>query len=384
MNKLEYDINDSSLEVARNFTIESNGRRFRLFLELVTSCYGNCEGCSLSFIDKKSLEPSMKIEMTKKIFDYFVPIISAKENLLTMSLNMGTGDFFIMDNQFFDDLFKEISIFFNKLPTPRKVLSISTSLSLPEEKLKEKLAIISKYLHPNQLALESVVDPLRLEKDYNRYLNNLKSLTKIFPFYDVVLNISSALKPEHGFLWAKFLLDTEALNFDIQYAINNTNDYRVKIKKEVFDQFISNLYDGLGDKAKDLFDLSVGIPSTKEEGSIFDEIENQAKEMINERVAVDSLGNMYPIAFGYGDILLDHRYDFPIIGNIDEKFDSKSAEKKVIDYLSDLFLKHKKCKTCEHSKVCYSTGYAFYNKFSNKDKCENIGRFVFEKIYANK
>lgn len=381
--ELKYDINETSLEIARDFTIKSNGRRFRLFLELVTSCYGNCEGCSLSFIDKKSLEPSMKIEMTKKIFDYFVPIIAAKENLLTMSLNMGTGDFFMMDNQFFNDLFKEISIFFEKLPTPRKVVSISTSLSLPEEKLKEKLAIMSNYLHPNQLALESVIDPLRLEKDYDRYLKNLRDITKIFPFYDVVLNISGALKPEHGFLWAKFLLDTEALNFDIQYAINNTNNYRVKIKKEIFDQFIINLYEGLGDKAKDLFDLSVSIPSTKAEGSIVEEMKNQAKEMINERVAVDHKGNMYPIAFGYGDILLDQRYDFPVIGNIYEPFDKTSAEKKVVDYLSNLFIQNKKCKTCEHSQICYSTGYAFYNKFSNQNKCENIGRFVFERIYEN-
>jgi radical SAM protein with 4Fe4S-binding SPASM domain len=378
-NDLNYNINDLSIENAREVTVKCNGKRFRIFLELVTSCYGNCSGCSLSFIDKTKISPSMDISQIQKTLNYFVNIINNKTDLRTTVINLGTGDYFMMSDDYLLSLFKSIRIFFDKLNTIRNVLTFSTSLSLPQEKIKSKLEIMTKYLHKSQFAVEAVIDPARLEKDYSRYLTNLNDITKYLPFFDVVLNISNSLKPEHGKILASFLKESNCLNFDIQYAINNTNYYRVKIEPKIFNAFIDNLYVNLGSEIKDIYELSITIPTQKEQYNIYHSLMEHAKYIVKERLAVKANGNIYPLGFAYGDIILDERFDFPSIGNINHDFDENLAVQKIFDYLNLLLNKNKKCLSCEFLSQCYGTGYSFYNKFDKTNSCENIGRIVFEK-----
>ena len=107
MNDIDY------LKALRKQTQDSNGKRYRIFLEVVTSCFGNCSGCALSYTARKNLNPDISLEQIQDIFKYFVPIINNKPNLTTTSLVLGTGEYFLMNEDFLNNLFKEVNLFFN-------------------------------------------------------------------------------------------------------------------------------------------------------------------------------------------------------------------------------------------------------------------------------
>ena len=331
---INYNIDSQDITEARELTIKSNGKRFRILLEIVTSCFGNCTGCSLSYTDRKNIKPVISIEKIQEILSYFVPIIREKKELITSVVNLGTGDYFMMDEKFLEDLFKSIRIFFDHLHTVRNILTVSTSLFLSEEKMKSRLEIMSRYLHPTQFAIDGVVDPFMLEKHYDRYLNNYKALTKTFPFFDLVLNLSNEITPEHILLMKKFLKELNILSFDIQYALNNGNTYRVKTNQDKIAQVFEAVYKELGEETKQLVELNLAMPDTKEDGqTIFEEMLSHARYIAKERVMVNNKGEIYPIGFGYGDIILDKRYNFnKPIGSIYEPYDEEKLLNKFLNF----------------------------------------------------
>jgi hypothetical protein len=373
-----YDVNDFDLEQARNNTLKFDGHRFRILFEIAKGCFGNCEGCSLSAIDRKENTPAMALENVKNTLNFFKPRINANKELVTSVVNYGTGDYFMMEESFLEDLFKITANFFNDLHTIRNVVTVSTSLFLSEEKMLPKIKAMTKYLKPGQFAIDGVVDPQRLSTHYDRYLNNYKSITKHLPFFDCVFNFSQGLNKEHADYVIKFIQEANLLNFDFQYAINNTNDYRVKMEQEEFLSFFNYIYQRV---PKELITMSIAQPlETIDDNPIYTDIEKHANEIVIERITVNDKGDIYPLGFGFGDIILDERFNFPSIGNIYTEFDETKAKKIIFNELKNIFMKNKICHSCRFSKQCYSTGYAFYNKF-NKDntKCDNIGIFFFDK-----
>ena len=259
----------------------------------------------------------------------------------------------------------------------------SADLFLSEEKMKSRLEIMSRYLHPTQFAIDGVVDPFMLEKHYDRYLNNYKALTKTFPFFDLVLNLSNEITPEHILLMKKFLKELNILSFDIQYALNNGNTYRVKTSQDKIAQVLEAVYKELGEETKQLVELNLAMPDTKEDGqTIFEEMLSHARYIAKERVMVNNRGEIYPIGFGYGDIILDKRYNFnKPIGSIYEPYDEEKAAQQIFEFLKEIFMKNRVCHSCEFSRLCYSTGYSFYNKLNTQHtSCENVGLYIFKKI----
>jgi radical SAM protein with 4Fe4S-binding SPASM domain len=379
-NDIDFDIDDPSIARDRNITIKVNGHRFRLFFEITTACFGNCNGCSLSSLARKDSGTAMSIENIKNALDYFVPIINSKKHLRTTILNFGTGDYFLIDEGFLTKLFTVINDFFSKIHTVRNGITIPTSLFLSQDKMKPKLELISSFFKKTQVAVEGVIDADKLEHHYDRYMSNYSMISSYLPLFDVALNISSTLTERQGELFTRFLNEANILNFDLQYAINNTNDYRVKIGREHFEQFFENVYKNIPNY---LIDLSVSLPTAShdDDTSIFDEINKNALEIIRERLIIDPNGNIFPLAFGFGDILLTQKYDFPPIGHISKPFNEEEAQKTIADYLKKIFVKNKVCHTCEFNKQCYGTGYAFYNKFNKTtSECENVGTFFFKKL----
>jgi MoaA/NifB/PqqE/SkfB family radical SAM enzyme len=375
--EIDYDLHDTSIESAREVTKQCNGKRFRILMEIAKGCYGNCEGCSLSAIDRKDSSPAMSIDLIKKVFNYFTPIINAKKNIRTSVVNFGVGDYLILKDEFLDELFKETNNFFNTLSTPRNVITISTSLLLSSEKMNKKLAIMTKHLHPNQFAFDVVIDPFRLAKNRENYTKNLKDLNKFFPFFDIVINISDGLTIEHAHEIVSFVKENKVLNVDFQYAINNTNNYRVKIDQNKFDDFMAVVNDELG---RDVVGLSISQPTNSTEGLITQEMDKQADDILNERYFVDDKGAIFPMAFAFGDIILDDRYGFKPIGHIDIPFNKVTAKAEILTYLKTLYLKNKVCQTCEFNTKCYGTGYGFYNAFTtDKKECQNLGLSIFKR-----
>ena len=375
--EIDYNLHNTDIESTRAVTVACNGKRFRILMEIAKGCYGNCEGCSLSAIDRKESQPSMDIAMVKKVFDYFIPIINSKKHIRTSVVNFGVGDYLILKDEFLDELFRETNQFFNSLNIPRNVLTVSTSLLLNSEKMNKKLEIMTRHLHANQFAFEVIIDPFRLSKNLDNYTNNLRDLNKKFPFFDVVINISDGLTAEHAKEMVKFVKNNSVLNVDFQYAINNNNNYRVKIDKEKFDGFMNVFHDELGGE---MVDLSISQPTNPLDGIVMEEIEKHADDILNERYFIDEKGSIFPMGFALGDIILDGRYDFKPIGHIDTPFNHITAKAEIVNYLKSLFLKNKVCHTCEFNTKCYGTGYGFYNNSStNKKECQNIGLSIFKK-----
>ena len=65
--KVDYDINSRDISQARELILKSDGTRFRIFLEIVTSCLGNCTGCSLSYIHKRDFSPELNLEKIQEL-----------------------------------------------------------------------------------------------------------------------------------------------------------------------------------------------------------------------------------------------------------------------------------------------------------------------------
>lgn len=380
INDINFDIENKDIYDTREVTIKCNGKRFRILLEVVRSCFGNCSGCSLSYSDRRKTEPEMSIETIQETLKYFIPIINKKNNLRTTVVNFGTGDYFAMEESFLEKLSKTIRIFFDNVNTVRNVITISTSLFLSEEKMLSKIKALKTHLHETQFAIDGVVDPLLLDVHMDRYIRNYKDLKKHFPFFDLVVNLSNSIEAKHLEKFMYFLKQIDVLNFDVQYAINNTNYYKIKTTSEKFKNMMNYIYNNIEEEEINILELSMAIPTQEEDTfTVFDAMQKNAKDIVRERVVVSKNGNIYPIAFGYGDIILDERYDFSPIGNIHDQFDTEVAEKMIFDYLKKLFIKNKACHTCDYNKYCYQTGYAFYNNFNTTNQCENVGRFILEK-----
>lgn len=385
MNDIFYDSNSTSIEDSIKTIGQLDGKRFRIFMDIVSSCFGNCSGCALSFTARKDTTPDMTIANVREYLGFFIPLINKKveENgLFTSVVNFGTGDYFTMEQEFLEYLFKETSDFFKQIKTKRNVMTISTSLFMKPEKMKPKIESIQKYLKGNQFAVDAVIDPTILNKNFDNYLANYKMIKKDFPFFDLVVNISNHVSENDIKNLMKFFKELNLLSFDVQYALNKTNTYRVKVDKEKFKELMYVIENEATDK-ETLLGYNLAIPSAKEDDNktIFEQIKGHAKEIVSERFAVKGNGDIYPIAFGYGDIILDEKYDMPRIGNIkDGIFNEEKAMEIIESYLINVFRKNKVCHTCEYSSMCYSTGYSFYNKFSHPKECENVGLYIFEGI----
>lgn len=390
---VEYDIKNIDLETTRFLTTQCNGHRFRVLLEIAKGCFGNCDGCSLSTLDRRSAKPAISLDMVEKTLDYFLPMINNDPSLGTTVVNYGTGDYFMLEEDYLEGLFFITKKFFEKTKTVRNVITISTSLFLPEDKMKSRVDIFKKYISPTQIAIEGVIDPNMLEKHYDRYLANFHALNKDMPFFDCVFNVADGVEERHADLIIKFMKDAHILNLDLQYAINNTNIYRVKISQDNFSRFFKYLKQKMKNNGMDnLLTMSISIPSAPinndeqesndgvaDVADVFSDMKKQAQGIIKERVTVDGDGDIYPLGFAYGDIILDHRYGFLPIGNINKPFNIEAAENIVFNHLKKLFLKNKPCVSCRFNRKCYSTGYAFYNNFSeNSLHCDNPGRVLYE------
>lgn len=376
MNDIDY------LKALRKQTQDSNGKRYRIFLEVVTSCFGNCSGCALSYTARKNLNPDISLEQIQDIFKYFVPIINNKPNLTTTSLVLGTGEYFLMNEDFLNNLFKEVNLFFKQLKTPINVLAVSSAMLMSEDKIIDKIMALKNNLDKNQFAIEGVIDPLLLEVHYDRYLKNYQDMIKHFPLFDLVVNLSDGLKPQNLDLLNKLLSEMDVFNVDIQYQLNGDNTYRVKTSPENFINCMDHIYANLKDKDSEVIDMSIALPmpTNDDDGlTVFDYIKKNAKESLEERILVKGNGNLYPVGTAYGDIFLDERYGFKPIGNISKPIDLKSAEEEIFKYMKNIFIKKAVCHTCEHNKQCYGSGYSFYNKFTTGKECDNVGLFAFRR-----
>ncbi len=389
MTEIFYDKDSNRIEDSTKTIRQLDGKRFRIFMDIVLTCFGSCTGCPLSFADRKNTSPEMSAKEVRRYLDFFIPMINQKvkeKGLFTSVVNLGTGDYFAMDQVFLDNLFKEIAEFFSHLDTPRNVMTITTSLFMKPVKMRPKIEAIQKHLRGNQFAIEGVVDPVVLDKHYNSYLENYKAIVKEFPFFDLVVNLSNQLEEKDIHNLMRFFKELNLLSFDIQYALNKTNVARVKADKHKLMSLLQIIENKSEDKER-MLGYNLAIPSARHDDNktIFDHIRGQAKEIMSERYAVKGDGSIYPLAFGYGDILLDEKYDMPRVGHVNDSFfDEEKAVKLIEKFLIDIFKKNKVCHTCEYSAMCYSTGYSFYNKFEeNPRKCDNVGWYIFEGLKNN-
>lgn len=372
-NIIGFDPANKNIEDQRKILQKCIDHKIRIALELTTSCYGNCMGCALSSDSKRAAAPIFSIEQLKKTFVFLEGHINNIPDLYTAVINFGVGDYFMLPDEYFEDVCRETKHFFSKVYPYRTGFTFTTSLLLKEEKMQSKIDIIKKYFHTSETLIEFVIDPMKLTERYDLYVKNYQYLIKQFPFMDFVINIAEGLTTEHAANVVKYTKEIDVQHLEVQYAIKNTNNYRVKIEQDKFNEFFQYIYDNYDKKI--VINSSVSEPTHNGEESILYYMEKFAKKIIGESILIDFHGNIYPVPTGFGDVLLDERYGFPPIGNIITGIDVEGGTKLMVDYLRELFRKNKACHICEHNKECYSSGYAFYNKFNtgNGNKCENIG-----------
>jgi hypothetical protein len=376
-----YDIENHDVSSTREVTVQCNGKRFRILMELAKGCYGNCGGCSLSTVDRGTPPPFDLAKIKEHLFA-FIPHIKSKKNLRTTVVNYGVGDYFLHDAKDLEALAALTRGFFDELPTARNVISLSTSLLTKPHKMEEKVRAITRHLHPTQVVFDAVLDPERMESHFDQYRENLSGLTKHFPFVDVVVNLHSGVNEMQAAQIHQFATHASVLNLDMQYALNNTNGYRVQMEQGEFEVFWRRLWvDFKGEGALQKITLSVNEPLVDQDMPLKDLIVAQLQSGAEERVLVDGNGLVHAVGFGFGDVLLDERQDLPPIGEI---------KNGVFEPRHQWWMPHTMallkqsmsapCRVCEHVKTCHGTGYAWYQRMSegHNKACQNPAKVFFD------
>lgn len=386
--KLGYSILEHDLSKTRDVTEKCDGHRFRIIIELAKGCYGNCLGCAMSNIEKKKPQPLDGTKL-KEYLGAFIPVINNKPEVLTTIVNYGIGDYFLYNEDSFEILAEATKWFFDQIKTERNVISLSTSLLSKPENMKEKAERIRKYLEPTQVVFEAVIDPERLEEHFDDYTNNLTLLTSYFSFLDVAINIRKGLTPKDAFLLHKFASQEQVLNLDLQYAVNNTNAYRVQTDPEDFQGFWETLWELFtkdGDERR--LSLSLSSPKVDEEMSLPELIKKTTDASFDERVLVDENGEVWFVAYGLGDIFIDSKFSIP--GIIDVKpigkieggvYIENPKTRRSLEHAMLKAAAGEECMDCKYVKSCYGTGYGWYHIHSgNLDKCGNPAKVCFDML----
>jgi hypothetical protein len=377
---LGYDIENTDISDTREVTVKCNGKRFRILMELAKGCYGNCSGCSQSIISR-NLAP-IAFEKLELALAAFIPVINSKE-IRTTVVNYGVGDYFIYQPEDLQRLSFITRAFFDQLHTQRNVISLSTSLLSKPDKIEEKARAILSHLHPTQIVFEAVIDPERLEENYDTYVSNLEGLTRIFPFFDVVVNIHTGLTKNQAAVVHRFAQHQKTLNLDIQYAINKDNLQRVAINPDDF-EFGARLFE-LFEQSQELEKITLSVNEAKADanGLVLPMLDKLISDSLNERVLVNiDTGLCYPVGFAFGDILLDERFDHPSIGYVHDGVyhpDPRAHQKMLKHALKNS--QKTVCQSCPHQTQCHGSGYGYYQNFSDT-VCNNPGRLLFKKADA--
>lgn len=386
--RLGYSIEETNLDKTRAVTENCDGHRFRVIVELAKGCYGNCLGCAMSNIEKKKPEP-LNVTKLKEYLGAFIPVVNNKPDVLTTIVNYGIGDYFLYDEDSFDALAEATRWFFDQIKTERNVISISTSLLSKPENMKEKAARVRKHLAPTQVIFDAVIDPERLEEHFDNYTKNLELLTSYFSFVDVAINIHKGLTPKDAFWLHKFTSQRQVLNLDIQYAVNNTNSYRVQTNPDDFRGFWETLWE-LFEKDNDekRLSLSLSSPQIDDEMSIPELIKKATDAAFDERVLVDLEGNVWFVAYGLGDIFVDKKFTVPgiidvqPIGKIENGIYIQNPQtRRTLERAMLKASSGEECRDCEYVKYCYGTGYGWYHIHSEDlNTCGNPAKVCFDML----
>jgi hypothetical protein len=381
-----YDMVETDVQKTRAVTVQCNGKRFRILMELSKGCYGNCSGCSLSTTERKSPQ-GLDFEKIKKHLWAWLPHIQSNPELRTTVVNYGVGDYFLFDAVDLECLSWITREFFDALPTQRNVISMSTSLLTKAHKMEDKVKAIQKHLHPTQVVFDAVIDPERLTEHGESYRENLAGLTSKFPFVDVVVNAHQGLTEHMAKQVHAFASDAKVLNLDIQYAVHKDNLYRVRVDAEAFTPFWSALWTAFHqNESQEKITLSVAKPVVDEGMSLVDLISRQVEDSIQERVLVQDDGRVFMDGFGFGDVLLDERYEAPHIGIIEEGvFKANRTGVNKLKAMLYRVAQGRECQSCQHQKKCYGTGFGWYQKHApNVHECHNPAKVWFETLDKKK
>jgi hypothetical protein len=378
---LGYDIESTDVIQTREVTVQSNGKRFRILMELAKGCYGNCSGCSLSTTER-NVPPPIDLAKVKAQLKAFISVINEKKHLRTTVVNYGVGDYFLFDENTLEGLASVTRQFFAQLNTQRNVISLSTSLLSKPEKMAEKVARIKKHLHPTQVLFDAVIDPERIKEHFDAYTRNLTGLTDAFAFVDVVVNVHKGLTEENAYWVHQFARHAKVLNLDIQYAVHKDNRYRVQINPDEFEPFWKALWSAFeAEQASEKITLSMTDPIVDDELSLPDLIHKNVVLGLDERVLVDQNDQVWAVGFGFGDVLLDERFNVAPVGHIQSGrlvWDTKGIHKLERALLNQA--NSAVCASCEHVKKCYGTGYGWYQlQTDTPGICGNPARLVFER-----
>lgn len=371
-NIIGFDVHNTDMDEQRKILNKCVDHKLRIAIELTTACYGNCMGCALSSDSRRAIDPIFSIEQLKKTYQYLENVVNSNKDLYTTVLNFGVGDYFMLPDEYFEKVCKESREFFDRLHTYRNGFTFTTPMLLRDKDFLPKIEILKKYFHLSETLVEFVIDPIKLKDRYNLYVRNYNYLHSHFPFMDFVINVYDGLTQEHAAEIVKFTKEIKVQNLEVQYAIKNNNSHRVKIDQSKFNDFFEYIYENYDEKI--IINSGVNIPYHSGDESMSYYMNKFVNKIINESIHIDHLGNIYPVPSAFGDVILDYRYDFPPIGNINEGLDNRKAVSVMTKYMMDIYKKNKACHSCEYNKECYSSGYVFYNKFNKSgDTCENIG-----------
>jgi hypothetical protein len=238
-----------------------------------------------------------------------------------------------------------------------------------DENFKRRLGIIHQFIDKEKMHLEVVVD-IKSKNLFDLYSRRLDIIVSKNIVFDLVLNLHPLISTEDVDNFIALNKDRAVgldivLNFQsIQKNPQFTPEFGVVIEKLMMSTMgkysVANLAQYFVDKDIPMSDL------------VYNFVENQA----NNGFAIDKMGDIYFLAYGFGDIVLQNKKGQ--LGYVD--FENKRFVFNPTHALKRNILSNcckEVCSRCDFQKKCHGTGFGLYQTYGSNEVCVNPSKELF-------
>lgn len=389
---------DSSKKWRDYFEVtNNNSKSFKLFIETAYGCHGTCVGCPIPLNLRMDNSPKWEINNLERT------LLPFAENLLNyrksnkfpeienLAITLGPAENLYFTENYLENLANISNNFSSKLGVKNYHVAITTSGLFSENKVVEKLELLSNVLPRHNLSFAFIINVRQFLKTPHLYYNFATLLFKYTDLVELEVNLDTQLNcftSEDIKSFSAFINSFDFIQLDFAYAINEGNSLKTIIDSFVFYEFVENIRGLVFNKNRDYFstwgaNLSVSGEDHFDYNSNFNTfISNTTASGIR----LNALGEWHFAKSVFGNLYFDSSYGFPPLAiGADDPYSDKSIsefKKRANMFFNKLLSTHIPCLDCGYKNTCVQSGYLTYAAFCKKteNKCSNPAYKIFSSL----
>ncbi len=361
----------------------------------VYACPGNCPGCILSKLERKTDKPDMPNDILVKSIEKLKSYVPTLKNLEKINLTFGVADHFMMSNEYLAHTYNLGASLIESanLKNPENGVFFSASMIGKHDIIMEKVNFLHDLSKKRGVPLYiiAVLDPKHLHhhKFAETYKNNITKSHELLKRVDLSINLNeeslSLISPKELF---NFALEHKFSDVTLNWTPSYDNIAFVYMDQEKlanwlleFDNLISKT-DKTSAVYRQVIMRTISNLRHKNYNSDYsfqENLEYNLPELVYKNLHIDDQGNIFPKYEAIGDVSHSPRLGFEPIGNVtNDSSISEMIEKslfKIKKYITKQFL-NEPCNSCEFNQYCTNSGFHVYNHIINKSATKNLNTSI--------